>query len=218
MTKQIAASAGGLLSYPCLVNRMSSYSIPTGSQSLNTTIQVSGRVPQALVVHFVYSEQLDPTSIQTSYSQHPLMTQAFDGVAQMLPEATVQVSSMTVRVGKRRFPKNYEITRADFPPYTQGGTLVPDWQDYLSLVGDDKQPFLSRSVIELGNLDLYIINLQESKQPLIGHYEPRVSMESISVNARFRAPVIKDVTMVVSQLSQEQFHCLLGSNRVDKTW
>lgn len=199
--------------YPVVNSRTTYFNIPTGTTSLDKVGLLSGSKPSVIVVQFVREDNFIANT-GNGYAGHPFNADQFKPLNTGKPEnPEVSVSSLYVRVGSKRYPRNYEYS-------SENNNLGMGYNEYNEYVrackttsGDTAiKPFLGPSS---RSLQMYFINTRENNETMWDKVDEPTGMDSIELHCRLNSATTQDMVCVVSALSNGAL-TISPDGRVDK--
>lgn len=185
--------------YPVIHNRCTYFTLNQNVTSLNKTGLLSGSKPSVIVVQFVKASSfignLDGTN-----SSHPFSAGQYDYQTTSGPKnPLVSVRSLYVKVGSKRYPRNFELG-------TESNNMTTDivnYEEYLSCckstTNEVIKPFLSPAS---KSMQLFFVNVRENNETMYDKVDEPTGLDSIDLNVQFNSSIgANDIVCVVSALS-----------------
>jgi hypothetical protein len=174
--------------YPILRARTDYFTLPSGSSSVKLVNILAGSKPSALVVQFV---------TQTFFNGNQTAVHPFQGSG--LP---ANVKSLFVRVGTKRYPKNYQYG-IESASVLQNSNA---YNEYVRLVKNDNdtdlqmEPFLPS---DQRNYSLWFFNTRENQETIYNRADDPTGMDSITLEGSFNVSLTENLVCIVTALSND---------------
>lgn len=198
-------SAVGKLTYPVVRTQCLQQVMAKGSANLVFNA-IFTRKPRAVCI----------TIVPTSYMQRDAYTNPHPLGLQSDGTTNLQLAELYVRSAGRKYPENYNVTRAA-ATYNVGGSSILDYEQYKKLCFHDKDCFLTAATYETATQQ-YWINLTDSQSPIEGLQQPVAETGQVEISLRAHTGVAQDTTVVVTAVYNDIVSIEPRTGRVGLSW
>ena len=186
--------------YPIIHSRCTYFTVNKNITNLNKTGLLAGSKPSVIVVQFVKASSF-MANTGTGFSGHPFSAGQYTYVvpASLPTDPLVSVRSLYVKVGSKRYPRNFELG-------TEKDNLTTDivaYEEYLSCcksaTNEVVKPFLSPAS---KSMQLFFVNTRENNETMYDKVDEPTALDSIELNVQFNKSLgNNDVICVMTALS-----------------
>ena len=177
--------------YPIVKSNTTYFTIPSGSSGFNRTALLTGSKPSVVVVQFVSANAFNGSAVI-----HPFSSEST--VSLMKPD----VSSMFLRVGSQRYPKNYEYGHDSLNFLEEGDDFV----EYLRCCepdAGDKLPARPMLNPMNKNLNVYVFNTRKNNENMFNRADDDTGLDGVEIHAKFNASIPSDVVCIMTAISND---------------